>query len=67
MPHPFRPYASDWHTTRAFSDNAEWISENVDAIERIYTRIWQESVSAIGPGSKMCICDFAEWLARANA
>lgn len=42
---PFRPYADDWIATMS---DSTWIVTHKDDIERVYTKLWQETCSVVG-------------------
>lgn len=54
------PFREDWHSRIRDS----WIIDNVDDIERIYTRVWQEVCLTLGAqyASHMDIVHFARYL-----
>lgn len=56
---PFAPYPKDW--TSVYSPNS-WFVINKDDIERVYTKLWQETCAVVGiEKNKLCIQTFAEY------
>ena len=67
---PLHPYTSDWYIKGKdfFSIHTKiWIELHKNDIERIYTRLWQESCTVLGfdaTQKKLSIYAFAEWFAQ---
>ena len=56
---PFQPYSADWAALYA---KESWVFENKDNVERVFTKLWQETCSTVGlENNTLTIHEFAEY------